>query len=105
MVDVMDEFPASIFLLLHGFYRQSISVLRSVLETTLVGTYLELAADQKAYASWRDGSIEIGFGQAADKMSRVPAVSAFESKLRSTLHDDLFSQRSSSSNGGWSRRL
>jgi hypothetical protein len=104
MVDVMDEFPASIFLLLHDFYRQSISLLRNVLETSLVGAYLELAADRAAYDSWRDG-VEIGFGQAADKISGIPTVSAFEAKLRSTLHDDIFSQRSSSSEGGWARRL
>ncbi len=37
MIDVMDEFHAAMFLLLHGFYRQSIAALRSVLESTLVG--------------------------------------------------------------------
>jgi hypothetical protein len=104
MVDVMDEFPASIFLLLHGFYRQSISALRNVLETTLVGTYLQLSDDREAFNSWRAG-MEVGFGQAADKASSIPAVVAFESRLRKALGDDLLSQRSSTSAGGWSRRL
>jgi hypothetical protein len=99
MVDVMDEFPASIFLLLHGFYRQSISALRNVLETTLVGTYLQLSQDRRTFDSWRAG-MEIGFGQAADKVSSMPAIVAFESRLRSALHDDLFSQRSSTWAGG-----
>jgi hypothetical protein len=104
MVDVMDEFLASIFLLLHGFYRQSISALRNVLETTLVGTYLQLSDDRSAFDSWRAG-MEFGFGQAADRVSGIPAVVAFESRLRSAVGDDLFSQRSPSWTGGWSRRL
>ena len=104
MIDVMDEFPAAIFLLLHGFYRQSISALRNVLETTLVGTYLQLSDDQTAFDSWRAGT-EISFGKAADIVSKIPAVVEFESRLRSALQDDLFSQRSPTWVGGWSRRL
>jgi hypothetical protein len=38
MVDVMDDFTASMFLLTHGFYRQSISALRSQRGTALYGS-------------------------------------------------------------------
>ncbi|MGA8614907.1 MAG: hypothetical protein WB760_25180 [Xanthobacteraceae bacterium] len=105
MVDVMDEFHASLFLLLHGFYRQSIATLRSVLETTLIGASLKLSGDKANFRSWRAGDKEFGFGGAADKIRTIPAIKAIESKLRRTTGDDIFSQRSSSWKGGWSRRL
>lgn len=104
MIDVMDEFHASIFLLLHGFYRQSIAVLRSVVELALVGAYVQLSDDPKAFRQWRSGR-EFRFGAAVDKMRGMPSIRAFESKLRNAMHDDLFSQRSTKSPGGWSRRL
>jgi hypothetical protein len=51
MIDVMDDFHASLFLLLHGFYRQSIATLRSVLETTLVGASLKLSGDTATFSA------------------------------------------------------
>jgi len=104
MIDVMDEFHVSIFLLLHGFYRQSIASLRSVLESTLVGACLQLSDDRKAFRAWRSGE-EFGFGWAADKLRSVPGVKALESRLRSVTHDDLLSHRTPDFAGGWSRRL
>ena len=105
MVDVMDDFTASMFLLLHGYYRQSIAALRSVLETTAIGVYLELLNDKVEFGRWRRGIKEIGFGHAADRLRALPVVSAFEMRLRAAAQDDLFAQRSRDSEGGWSRRL
>jgi len=105
MIDVMDEFHASLFLLMHGFYRQSIATLRSVLETTLVGAGLKLSGNMKSFQSWRSGKKEIGFGRAADEIGNVPAIKSIEAKLRRATRDDLFSQRSPTRPGGWSRRL
>jgi hypothetical protein len=106
MIDVMDDFHASLFLLLHGFYRQSIDTLRSVLETTLVGASLKLSGDTATFRSWRSGNEEIGFGRAADKISSIPAIRRIETKLRGTTGDDIFSQRVSPRwKGGWARRL
>jgi hypothetical protein len=104
MIDVMDEFHASIFLLLHGFYRQSIAGLRSVLESTLVGTSLHLSRDEAAFRLWRLGG-EFGFGQAADKMFGHPEIRKLAVKLRTMTQDDLFSPRGPNAADGWSRRL
>jgi len=94
-----------LFLLLHGYYRQSIAALRSVLETTAIGVYLELFNDKVEFERWRRGIKEIGFGHAADRLRGLPVVSAFEMRLRAAAQDDLFAQRSRDSEGGWSRRL
>lgn len=104
MVDVMDDFTASMFLLIHGFYRQSISALRSVIETTTVGAYLELLDDTGGFEAWRSGQ-DIGFGRAADLIRGVASIAAYETRLRAAAQDDLFSQRSQVSPGGWARRL
>lgn len=104
MVDVMDDFTSSMFMLLHGYYRQSISALRSVVETTMVGAYLELLQDKRAFEEWRNGQ-EFGFGRAADNLRNVASIRAFEERLRAKSGDDLLSQRSNASAGGWSRRL
>lgn len=104
MVDVMDDLHASQFLLLHGFYRQAIATLRSVLESTLAGAYLQLARDQEAFRRWRAGN-EFGFGQAADSLPRIASVKSFELRLRAVTHDSLLAQRTPSSPGGWVRRL
>lgn len=104
LVDVMDELPACIFLLLHGFYRQATSSLRSVLESTLVGAYVQLSADNALFRRWRSGE-EISFGRAADLLPKIPRAAALETRLRSTASDDLLSQRSRHFKGGWARRL
>lgn len=103
MVDVMDDFNASMFLLVHGFYRQSISALRSVIEAVIVGAYLELVGDKSRFDAWRGGQ-EIGFGTAADLLRKLPRIASFEERLRSAARNDLFSQRSRTSAGGWARR-
>lgn len=103
MVDVMDEFHASMFLLMHGFYRQAIATLRSILETTLLGAYFELTGDQSGFDSWRAGK-EYGFGAMVDKMQAIPEIRSFESKINIVGNGDLFARRSND-HVGWCRDL
>jgi len=55
---VSDELQASVYAALTGFYRQSISVLRSAVDAIVAGAYFRAAADPEAFAQWADGHRE-----------------------------------------------
>jgi hypothetical protein len=105
MLDVRDDFSASIFLLLHGYYRQSVSCLRSILESMVVGAYIQMVADDAQFKRWRSGEEKISFGKATDDLAKIGRAAALEKHLHRTMGDDLLSRYSPSSPGGWSRRL
>jgi hypothetical protein len=50
-----DEFQASTYLALTGFYRQAIATLRSAMEGILIGTYFGMFSDPKKFQQWADG--------------------------------------------------
>jgi len=55
MLDAGDCFQASVFDSLHGFYRSSISNLRSVIDVVAVGTLGKLSPKDDAYQKWTEG--------------------------------------------------
>jgi len=55
MLDAADCFQASGFDSLHGFYRSSISNLRSVIDVVAVGTLGKLSPKDDAYQKWTEG--------------------------------------------------
>lgn len=50
-----DEFQASMYAALTGFYRQGIATLRSAMEGILTGTYFRMFSDPKEFQQWADG--------------------------------------------------
>jgi len=55
MLDAGDCFQASVFDSLHGFYRSSLSNLRSVIDVVAVGTLGKLSPKDDAYQKWTEG--------------------------------------------------
>lgn len=53
-----DEFQASIYFAMTGFYRQAIGTLRAVSEAMLGAAYLKKRADPAAHAAWINGKTE-----------------------------------------------
>lgn len=112
--DAIEEFKATAFNCLHGYYRPAIGCLRLALENTAVGAYLELCAGEEAVTAWREGTSkagQIGFGFACDKLRSQPRVEDLDSHLRVRHGDDLLTQQYSQPGeaefkpGGWARRL
>lgn len=100
-----DEFQASIYNALVGFYRSAFSSLRNVVEQMTVGLQLKLADDQDTFRSWLSGDCELGFGWAADRVPGHTSVADLERYLTETVGDDLFRQRAPNQSGGFARRL
>jgi hypothetical protein len=101
ILDASDEFQAATFNSLHGYYRQSLGVLRNAFETITIGTYFKVSGNHSEFEQWRNGQIELPFGRACDQLSIQP----LNLYLRSTLGESLFDQRTEISSGGWARRL
>lgn len=105
MVDAIDEFQASIFNALHGYYRQAIACLRSVLDLVVVGAYCQLCGSPQEYREWRDGTTEIRFDSACGGLTKNATVQALSKYLQSQLRDGIVDQKSGTYEGGWARRL
>jgi hypothetical protein len=103
--DSTDEFQASIYNALVGFYRLAFSSLRNVVEQMTIGLQLELANDQDRFQAWLSGDCELKFGWAADQARLHTSVAELEHDLKKAVGDELFRQRTPSQNGGFARRL
>lgn len=99
--DAADEFQASIYCALVGYYRIAFSCLRNVLEQTTIATRLTLIPDPEFFADWRNASEKIGFGWAADTLPKSQDVVALEKHLTAATADSLFAQNPK----GYARRL
>ena len=55
LLDAVDEFHATTFNSLNGYYRQAISCLRSALELITIGTYCQVCSEADRYKEWREG--------------------------------------------------
>lgn len=99
--DAADEFEASAYCALVGYYRVAFSCLRNVLEQMTIATRLTLIGDSKSFADWRNAETRIGFGWAADTLPQSTEVAAIEQHLRKVTGDSLFAQ----SPKGFARRL
>jgi len=57
-LDASDDFQASLFTMLTGFYRQAIAGLRTALEAVLAGAYFRAYPDPNKFQQWADGHKE-----------------------------------------------
>ena len=99
--DAADEFQASTYCALVGYYRVAFSCLRNVLEQMTIATRLAVINDPKSFADWRNGETRISFGWAADTLPKAVEVAAVEQHLKIASQDSLFAQ----SPKGFARRL
>jgi hypothetical protein len=105
MSDVIDEFQASIFNCLHGFYRQAIGCLRNVVELVVVGAYCEVCGKSNEFKQWRAGAGEVRFDTACARLAATPATASLDAHLHNEIDDSLFDQKRGTNEGGWARRL
>jgi hypothetical protein len=76
---VTDELQASIFTMMTGFYRQSISALRSAVEALVRGIYFHLFPDPRMFKRWADGDLgeQVSFDRARSRLARTEPFSLF----------------------------
>lgn len=105
MLDAADDFQSATYTAMTGYYRLSISALRSALELTAIGTWAQVCGKRKEFRSWRSGKITLSFGQACDGL--IGAAEPLEAYLGSAIGDSLFAQRNSvtGDEGGYLRRI
>src|SRR5262249_36618641 len=92
MLDAADEFSASTFNALHGFYRPAMGCLRSVIDLMLTGLCCELVPNRPEVCSYLSDpqATEIPLGAACDLIAQVAAVKALEEQLETAVADTLF---------------
>jgi hypothetical protein len=103
--DSSDELDASIHNALVGYYREGFSILRNIVEYMTIGLALEPKDETIIFNEWLKGEKELGFGWAADNVKQFESVSLLESKLQSSVRDNLFQQKSPNNEGGFVRRF
>ncbi|KTD25765.1 hypothetical protein [Legionella maceachernii] len=70
MLDASDCFQCATFELLHGFYRSSISNLRTGLELVMIGTFGNLYPTNINYIEWKNDSYELGYSYCRKKLEK-----------------------------------
>ncbi len=100
MLDAADDFQAATYTALTGFYRLSVSALRSALELTTIGAWAQVCGKTKEYKKWQGGKLTLSFGQACDGL--IAATSSLRDELRSTVSDS--SVRSKGTGPRWRLR-
>jgi hypothetical protein len=103
MLDAGDDFHAATYAALTGFYRLSVSALRSALELTAIGAWAQVCRKEKEFRSWRDGKIPLKFSYACDGL--YGSTQALRAHLRDSVNGCMFDQETSSDEGGIARRL
>jgi hypothetical protein len=76
MLDAGDDFQSATYTALTGFYRLSVSALRSALELIATGTWTQVCGKDAEYRAWRAGKTPLSFGQACDGPESWPSSSA-----------------------------
>lgn len=103
MLDAGDDFQSATYTSLTGFYRLSVTALRSALELMTIASWAQLCGKDAEYEAWRSGKSILSFGQACDGL--IANTSKLRDHLRSTVDDTLFDQKTSASEGGFARRI
>jgi len=91
-----DEFQASIFNSLHGFYRVAVDCLRSALEQMTIAADCELRNNETEMRAWLEGEEQLFFGKACD---------SFQGRYKTTRLRRIFQQDDGKSEAGWIREL
>jgi hypothetical protein len=103
MLDAGDDFQSATYTALTGFYRLSITALRSALELTTIGAWAQVSGKNQEFRDWRAGKIPLPFGQACEGL--LGASGPLRAHLRTTIGDSLFDQKNCGDEGGYVRRI
>jgi hypothetical protein len=79
-----DDFNASVFVTVHGYYRQGLANLRSALEGMAIAAAFAIRNDEKAAAKWVAGESEPKFGNMRDLL--VPSLGTELTAVLKELH-------------------
>lgn len=102
MLDAGDDFQSSTYTALTGFYRLSVTALRSALELTTIATWAQVCGKDAEYHARRSGKTALSFGQACDGL--IAATRTLGEHLHATVKDTLFDQKTPTTEGGFARR-
>jgi len=105
LLDAADEFQACTFNSLCGYYRVAASCLRSALDISAIGAYLNLSQRTEDLHEWLAGERKISFGQACDFLQSCPRVEALEHHIESKMGYSIFGQKQGQHEPGWARVL
>jgi hypothetical protein len=103
MLDSSDEFQASTYLALTGYYRLSVAALRSAIELVAIGAWAQVCNKGKEFREWRAKTLELKFGTVCDGLQK--ATTALGTRLQTTVEDNLFKPKSPGDEGGFARRI
>lgn len=83
LIDAHDDFQASLYNAIAGFYRVAISASRKALELLAIGTWAQLCGKRKEFREYLRGNRTLSFGTACDGLSS--GARSLEAHLQSTL--------------------
>jgi hypothetical protein len=104
VLDVSDDFSASLFNLVHGYYKQAIAALRNALETMVVACVCELKKDATGWSNWFGGE-EVKFADVHKKLAAFPKIAAYENEVRKVAGIGMFINTKEPKNPNWIRNL
>jgi len=103
LIDANDDFHASLYTAITGFYRISITASRAALELLTIGTWAQISRNRQAFREWQSGNRTLSFGMACDGL--ISGAASLQSHLTSTVREGLFNQKTNTSQPGYARKL
>ncbi len=103
MLDAADDFQAATYAALTGYYRLSVSAVRSALELVAIGAWAQVCGEFRDFEDWRAGKRTLSLGRACDGL--IDGARTLESDLRQIVGDSLFAQKGPKDGGGFLRRI
>lgn len=100
MLDCSDDFAASILSLLHGFYKQAITTLRSALETMVLACACQVTRDTAGWEDWEAGK-QFDFARTRHRLRASPIFKGLEDRAQAAVGQTLFADRKGAYLGGW----
>ena len=112
LLDIADEFQASLFNLLCGFYRVSLSCLRSALEISTYALYFQVTRQYEEFKTWIKGKYDDdrfrnirSFGNLCDQLDKLKNFESIQTHLNSMYGFTLFNQKTPRRAPGITRQL
>lgn len=103
MLDSADDLSAAVFNLVHGFYKQASSSLRSALETTALACECTLTRSPKRWKAWQSGS-EVRYADICKGLAVQDKFLALETNSRAATGGSIFPDQNGHGKA-WGRNL
>jgi hypothetical protein len=104
MLDSADDFAISLFNLLHGFYKPSISALRNALEAMTLACACVVSGDSAKWNSWQRGE-QVRFKLECDTLQSLPQLRIREQKAQEVAGVGIFMRNEEDGRNAWARDL